>query len=133
MPGRPPKPRGLHVIEGTYRADRHAKIPAIAPDKLGNVPRWFDAEMRAEWARVTKDPVLREILNHTHRPTIIHHCVLYKRFVQDARGERPMPAAERQTFHSIQMQLGWTPASQSKLRVPDKPAEGNRFGALRTA
>lgn len=133
MPGRPPKPVLLHKIDGTFRKSRHNSVPVMEPSSLGNVPVWFTAGMRKEWHRITRDPVLKQILNHSHRPTIIHHCVLYERFLQDAKGERDMTASERQTFHSIQMQLGWTPASSAKIRIPDKPAEGNRFAAFRSA
>lgn len=120
-------------MEGTFRKDRHAGSAALPAGNVGRAPVWFDDEMREEWRRVTRDSVLKQILNQTHRPTLIHHCLLYKRFLQDARDERHMTSTERQTYHSIQMQMGWTPSSSSKLRMPDAQPTGNRFAALRSA
>ena len=133
---RPSKPLGLHVLHGTLvgrkkRREKRENELQLKPEELGAAPAYFDEAMKAEWNRVTQHPELRQILCTVHRPLIEHHCVLYARFIQDAKGERTLTASERQTFHSIQMQLGWTPASQSKVKTPAKPQAKSPWAALR--
>ncbi len=125
MPGRPRKATKLHVLQGTFRPSRHkgrVNEPKIDRD-LGNPPDYFNVAQCEEWARVRCLPQV----NYSHRPTAIHHCILYERMVQDARNERTMTASERQTFHSIQMQMGWTAAAQSKVSSAKEEKQVNPF------
>lgn len=124
---RPKTPIEIHKARGTLRAARKRESVnelQFSATGVGEPPEWFDAEQVAEWKRVTEHPELKRVLAPAHVPIVIHHCILFQRMVQDAKGERVMTASERQTFHSIQMQLGWTPASQAKVHVP-QPAETN--------
>lgn len=41
-----------------------------------------------------------------------------------------MTASERQSYHSLVMQLGFTPASQSKVSMPPAPAKENQWDKL---
>lgn len=130
---RPVTPIAIHKTRGTLRARRMASAEVelvLTPGSIGDAPAWFDDEMRAEWERVTSDCELKRVLAPAHRPTVEHHCLLYKRFLQDARGERQMMASERQTYHSIQMQLGWTPASQSKVHSKAEQKADDPWAAL---
>jgi hypothetical protein len=123
MPGRPPKPTALHILQGTGRKSRMKKRLAepVVSERLGAAPEFItsDEEMSASWAWVSALPQVTEM----HRPAAEHFCVLGKRFRQDARGERTMTASERQTYHSVQMQLGVTPASAAKTATPAKKAD----------
>lgn len=118
--GRPAIPISIHKSRGTYRTTRHAGIPEVHAGPIGDAPSWFQDEARSEWDRIKADPIRCLAVNSSHRAIVEHHCILYERFVQDAKGERLMTASERQTFHSIQMQLGWTPVTQAKLGAPKK-------------
>jgi phage terminase small subunit len=80
-------------------------------ERLTHPPKWFTETMRAEWRRLVALPHV----NSEHRAAVEHACVLYDRFVQDAQDTRKMTASERQTFHSLYMQLGCTPASSAKV------------------
>lgn len=123
--GRPRKPTALHVVQGTARKSRmKARSGEPKPTgPLGSPPKWFTPYQRAEWGRLRKFSWITE----AHRLTVQHHCILAERLKDDAIGQRqpdgrmlprPMSASERQTFHSLQMQLGLTPASSSKVSVP---------------
>jgi hypothetical protein len=70
--------------------------------------------MREEWVRLAALAHIKA----AHRTVALHACILYSRFVDDAQNVRKMTASERQTFHSVYMQLGCTPASQSKVSAP---------------
>lgn len=147
--GRPRKPVLLHKMDGTFRKDRHALRVSIPPERLGAPPEWLDIDAVEEWKRLTDHPVYGELLSKPHRGALIEYCVLFSRMVRDAKGmlfvrsieggkvveiEYRMTASERQTLNSLRMQLGLTPASQSKLtQAPETQPTGNRFAALRTA
>jgi hypothetical protein len=124
--GRPRKPTSLHVVQGTGRKSRM--------EKRSGEPK-ITASVGAPPEFIAGDPVTLEAwqwaaalpqVNASHRPVVEHFCVLYKRFRQDVADERVMSASERQTYHSIQMQLGATPAAQSKVSAPqeEKKATG---------
>lgn len=126
MPGRPPTPIALHKARGTYVESRHGGKLEVPDVTLGDPPCWFGKTMREEWERVRALPHIKA----AHRTTVEHHCVLYSRFVSDVKGRRPMSASERQTFHSIQMQLGLTPASQGKIAAPAAPSKDDPWAKL---
>ena len=119
MPGRPPTPIALHKTRGTLRSYHKGKRE-VAGSALGQPPDWMSELGRKEWERLAKVDHIRE----ENRTEVEHACVLYERFVQDAKGERDMLASERAQFHSIYMQLGLTPCSSAKISKPaDKPAD----------
>lgn len=119
MPGRPRKPTALHVLQGTGRKNRLANRvhePQVV-DGIGVAPEWFNETQREEWCRVGSLPWVKA----HHRPTVIRHCMLWDRMNEEGRGGKPMTASESQQFGSIQMQMGFTAASESKVSVA--PAE----------
>lgn len=120
--GKPRKPTKLHVIHGTLRTTRHGDRTAEPiTGAMGAAPEWFGAIARAEWDRIMGNEVCRQMVQFSDRADFEHYCVLYERFVLDAKEERHMGASERQTFHSLCMQLGFTPAARSKVAMPQKP------------
>lgn len=125
MPGRPPKPFLAHIAQGTDRArvkTREADKAHLEPGDIGPAPKWMNRTMAEEWDRVKSE---LPYLAPADRTTVEHHCVLYWRFLQDAKGKSGMTASERNAFHSIQMQLGRTPASRSKVTVPSSKPTAN--------
>ncbi len=116
MAGRPRKPAGLHVANGTYRADRHGGKLDVPDVSLGEAPEWFDDVARAEWIRLAE----MKHIKAAHKAEVEHYCVLYSRMIDDARGVKDMSSSSRQMLHSMSMQLGLTPASQGKIpAVPE--------------
>jgi len=81
-------------------------------------PDWMSETGRQEWIRCVGHPVIGRLLSALHKGTFEHYCVLYDRFVKDATGTEPMKASDRAAFHSLCMQLGFTPAAQSKVSMP---------------
>ena len=122
MAGRPRKPTKILEINGSARKDP-ARIAARGNEprinsSIGSVPEYLTGHAAAKWAEVVSDPDYGQVLNASHRETLAHYCFLHQRFVEDVMGERTMTASERQTYHSLAMQLGRTPAAQSKVSVP---------------
>lgn len=126
MPGRPKKPIGLHKVQGTARKQRledrinELNLPA---GPMGDPPEWFGDLAREEWSRLTNHEQYRLVLNPVHRSILIQHCALEQKFMLSMQGGAPMTASEFQMYNSGRMQLGITPASQSKVKMPtiDKP------------
>lgn len=123
--GRPRKP--TRVLEITGAAKNHpARIAARGNEPkitagIGDAPAYLTSHAAEKWAEIVSDPDYGQVLNASHRETLGHYCLLHQRFVEDVLGERTMTASERQTYHSLAMQLGRTPAAQSKVSVPAAP------------
>lgn len=127
---RPRKPTALHVIQGTMRAStkkQRENTLELEPGSPGDAPEWFDATARDEWERLTKDPDYSQVLSAVHRGALIEYCVLFGRMMAEARGDGKISASERQTLNSLRMQLGITPASQSKVKTTGKQQPKNKW------
>jgi hypothetical protein len=121
MAGRTRIPIEIRRQQGTLKARHLRRAEAgvqLPPGDLGDPPAHLDERAKAEWARVRAITDLQPILNSTYRPILEQHCALYSRFVADCLGERRMTEPERRTFHSIQIQLGWTPTTINKVPKP---------------
>lgn len=120
--GRPRKP--TRILEITGAAKNHpARIAARGNEpqiksSIGKAPEYLTSYAADKWDEIVSDPDYGQVLNSSHRETLGHYCLLYGRFVEDAKGDAPMSSSERQTFHSLAMQLGRTPAAQSKVSIP---------------
>lgn len=131
---RPTKPQALHILEGTNRKaadEKRANDLVLPAGAVGDPPEWLLGEGLAEWSRLTQDEHYKVVLSPVHRGALIEYCVLFGRMIEDAKGGDKMNSSQRQTFHSLRMQLGITPASQSKVKMdrPKAPSE-SRFARI---
>jgi P27 family predicted phage terminase small subunit len=128
---RPKKPLSLHKLQGTGRKSRieaRASELNLPAGSVGPAPEWFGEIARAEWDRLTTHEQYSQVLNPVHYGTLLHYCGLFERMVKELRGDKvtvdgvvqpaTLSASERQTLNSLAMQLGITPASQGKVRMP---------------
>lgn len=133
MAGRPRKPLLLHAIHGTARKDRHAKRGdelQITGEPLGDPPDFLAAEAAEEWIRLTNHAEYKQVLGSIHRSALIEYCTLHGRMIEDVRGGKEFGSTQRQVLSSLRMQLGLTPASQSKVKFPEKPKQGNPWAEV---
>jgi len=100
--------------------DARANELELKPGDMGSAPEWMPVVGRSEWERLRTDTDYSQVLAPAMRGLLEHYCLLYARMVDDAKGERIMSASERQTYHSLCMQLGLSPASQAKVNGPAK-------------
>ncbi len=126
MAGRPPTPIGVHKARGTYNATRHKGKAEVPNVEIGAPPAYFDELMLAEWERIGAIQHIKA----AHRVAVEHACVLYKQFVDDAKGIGAMSASKRAAFHSVYMQLGLTPASQAKIPAAPAAKTDNPYAKL---
>lgn len=120
---RPKKPIALHKLQGTarnHRLENRIEELALPPGPMGAAPAWFGDIAAEEWVALTTHPQYSQVLNPVHRGTLIEYCILFELMIQAAQGIKDITASQRQTLNSLRMQLGITPASQSKVRMPDK-------------
>lgn len=147
MPAR--KPYALHIAQGTNRArveKREAGAVHLTPGSVGECPAWISPEGREEWDRLVNDPEYGAILCPVQRGTLIDYCNLYGRMIrserrmlewqdgkpaEDGRIEK-LQQSEGNRLHSLRMQLGLTPASQSKVQAPVKSSPESPWAALKS-
>lgn len=148
------KPQALHIIHGTERArdkQKRKRELCLKAGPVGDCPAWINPEGREEWNRLTSDPDYSPVLAPAMRGTMIDYCNLYGRMIRaeqklsvwvekqeteqsDAKVDGPreaINASERQTLHSLRMQLGLTPASQSKVKVTKPTESENKFARFK--
>ena len=92
--GRKPKPPELHVMDGTYRPDRHGPRPAKPtncpelPDDLVDVeagetpscPTFLDEAAQLEWLRVVAELQAVGMVHALDRSLLAAHCQLWSRY-----------------------------------------------------
>jgi len=129
---RPRKPVSQLVDPKKHRLEKRLAELSLPAGPIGAAPEWFTAESRDEWDRLTGHAQYSLVLNPIHRGTVIEYCILYGRMVENARDGAKFSAAERQMLQSIRMQLGITPASQTKVRMPgEQKPEQSKWAATK--
>jgi P27 family predicted phage terminase small subunit len=139
--GRTRKPRALHVIEGTFKASRHAGLDVEAPAGVPDVPVGLTGVALEAWHTLTAYMQLQGTLSTVDAAALENHCRL---FALVARIEWEVEALESLTFdkdgepkaHPLVSQLragrmalrtslqefGLSPASRTRVTRPVTPA-----------
>ena len=119
---RPRKPKALHIIHGTARADRgHLDQFDLAPGGLGECPSVLVGAAREEWEALTNHREYSRVLTAVDRGMMIRYCHLHGRAMDAITGNgEPLMAAEQSLLHAMAMQMGLTPASRTKLKMPEQ-------------
>ena len=150
MRGRKPKPTTLKILEGNPGRrplnDREPQVPAEVPE----CPDFLDDEARAEWFRMGK--VLQDmgLLSLADRAALAAYCVVYSRWVTAERQvqrlgtivkspqknfpmKSPYLTVADQALEAMRRfmaELGLTPSSRSRIRVPKTPRAADEFDAF---
>jgi P27 family predicted phage terminase small subunit len=137
--GRPPKPDGAKVLEGTWRKDR-AQPSAFVPEAgTPKPPAELTKEARAEWNRVV--PLLEAdgILAFVDLAGLVAYCDSYgtwqratrmlkvkgltfktpKGYTQQ-RPEVSIADRARKQMVDFAREFGWTPSARGKVKPPAK-------------
>jgi P27 family predicted phage terminase small subunit len=143
--GRPPKPTHLHILDGTYREDRHgdaaANAPALEPvTTLPDAPDWLGDDGVVEWKRVGQELLEKNVLTLADLPSFAGYCASLERAIGAERAlqhgdyvittpagfgqARPEIAIARQAWAEVRkfaQEFGMTPSSRTRVRpVPTK-------------
>jgi P27 family predicted phage terminase small subunit len=130
--------------------DRHAsRMGELSiEDGIGNPPAYLPKEAKVEWKRLASHPQYGKALTSLDRDGFCEYCWLHARLAAEMQGVcaykldgeiiKPeggegllaLTASDSQRLHSLRMQLGLTPASRSKVRIPEKP-KANKWEVLK--
>lgn len=143
--GQNKKPKSLHVVEGTYRADRHKVRNQPRPRPVApSCPRWLDKEAKKEWLRVASELEKVGLLTHLDRAALAIYCCVWSNFrtyseiirregtvIEGHRGvprKHPLLPALHRAADGVRVwsqEFGMTPSSRTRLSVT-VPAEEDR-------
>lgn len=138
MAGRPPKPKSLHVLEGTFREDRHgSREDVLAGGRLVK-PEWLSDAAGELWGIVVgRFP--EGALSDVDGPALAMLCSSYDRWRHYATADgideykaATMAAMFAKQFVSLASRFGMTPADRAKLSLDHREVDNDEirfFGA----
>ena len=133
--GRPRKPVAEHLLNGTYRADRHGDAPWM-PDGAPVMPAWLSAEARTLWQSLV--PSLTGIATAVDSTELAALCDWWSIYRQtrvelDKIEDRQSTAYYKllqlagmawNNFSGIAAKFGLSPSDRAKLQVPPPQTSG---------
>lgn len=135
MPGRPPKPTSLHIVQGTARKKRMEarKGELVLEAAMPAAPDWMPAEAQREWGRVTSLSKYVRALSEVDRAMLVTYCLIWAEIADHVRATGSsigIQSARLTVFSNIAAKLGMNPSDRVKIRVPDEDKPANKFAAL---
>lgn len=117
------KPDNIHLLQGTYKPSLHGD-PETKPKpkgEIGNPPEWMPELAAEEWNRKKKILSDAGLLRLADEIIFAQYCLL----VEDLQTELfKFTAAKHTQLRLLQMEMGMTPASRSKIVLEsDEPAD----------
>jgi P27 family predicted phage terminase small subunit len=141
--GRKPKPRALHILDGTFREDRHGGVAVEPAAGVPSCPIWLDRESKAEWRRVVKVLADTGVLTLADRGVLTTYCVAWSEMhaaAKDLKAGRyqsvgedghlaahPALAHYRAAWKALQSAgalLGLDPSSRTRLKGKEEAPQG---------
>ena len=116
------KPDNLHILEGTFRKDRH-NAPENQVDIDGDLPKcptWLDADAKKEWKRIVKALKPLRILTAADFMVMIQYVQLFSEFKREGS---EFTAAKHTQLRMMYGELGLSPASRAKLNLATSDEE----------
>ena len=136
------KSKQLHVLSGSYRADRHdgKGQPKPRPVAPAAPPSWLDKEAKAEWRRVGPELEKLGLLTALDRAAFAIYCTCWSDFrcyseiveregavIEGHRGvlrKHPLLPALHQAADAVRVwaqEFAMTPLSRSRINLPTEP------------
>lgn len=117
------KPDNVHLLNGTYRADRHGDIdskPEWSED-LPEMPEYLDKRARKEWRSILLNAPVGVIIK-TDNTILAQFCMLVSKL---AKQKHEFNSTDHTQLKLIGQQLGFTPGSRGKIGgAPKKNNDG---------
>lgn len=141
MPGRPPKPTAIHLLQGTAQKCRidARKGELLLPGGMPEAPDWMPAEAQREWGRITSISKYAKCLTEADRGTLTMYCLQWAALKASVAGvEMPdgsmsfpqMQTSEKALMMNIAAKLGMNPSDRVKIRMPEEPKAVNKFAGI---
>jgi P27 family predicted phage terminase small subunit len=138
------KPTALHVLDGTFRADRHNDAEPKPTAGAPSCPTWLDREAKAEWRRIVPELERLGLLTVVDRAALTCYCqawselndatrVLKRAGRYQAVGEdghltpHPALAHQRAAWKAVKdfcALFGLDPSSRTRLKGKDEKPKG---------
>ena len=126
MAGRKRKPPALHLLQGTFRKDRHGPRPADGAEPSATLvstsrPKYLRGRAAALWGEVA---ALCWWLTATDSFKAGMWCALQAEF---ERGPAKMTAARINALRALGSELGLDPATRARMQVGRRTSSGDGF------
>lgn len=145
------KPARLKVLQGTARPDREGHDEPRPRPVVPSMPRGLDARARRLWHDLAPRLEPLGLLRETDAPMFVALCESWARYreacqrlretIQAVRGQKPSSAeglhwirkveisvsSAEQSFTRLAREFGLSPASRSRLDVPDPERSEDDF------
>lgn len=111
-------PDNVHLLKGTHRPTRHGKPeekPQVTDTISKTPPRWFPAEAKKEWRRITKIMLNSNVLTSADTSTLSQYCLLFAQLQTELND---FPAARHTQLRLCAVELGLTPSARGKITIP---------------
>ena len=121
------KPDNVHVLNGTYRADKHGET-GTKPDwstDAPEMPDYLDEYAQREWVQTMEDAPSGVLLK-TDKIILAQYCIMVSDMIKSCEGGDRFTAADHTQLRLIQQELGFTPISRGK--IGGKPKENDKDG-----
>ena len=125
-------PDAVHQRRGTLKPSRHGdpKTKLQLDAWIGEPPLELDDEGKREWFRVCAAMRESGVLTRVDRTVLMQYCDMYSDFVKHVAAREPWPPANHAQLRIMCDTLGFTPASRSKIVVPQPPKQTGGFADL---
>jgi hypothetical protein len=120
MPGRPPVPRQVKLLKGTFRPDRvRGRQPQ--PDVGCVRPRWLTPAARVEWNRIAPRLIEARIVTTIDADSLGIYCSLLAEFrTRLAKGDVPSVRLSAE-IRAWAARFGITPSDRERITVTPAP------------
>jgi phage terminase small subunit len=133
MAGRPPKPTGAKILQGTFRKGRqNLDEPQFVPlTEIPAPPRKLKAEAKREWDRVIEYVIKNNLCGAEGLSILATYCSLHAVIVSDEKkGE--FKAAILAQYRALAERFALDPSSRAKVHVKQRKTESaNPWEALK--
>lgn len=151
--GRPPKPRALKLLQGTFRKERALSEPEPTRE-IPPVPGHLSDEAKVEWGRVSQELYSLGLLTRIDRGALAAYCEAWSDWVEATRMcattdgkdrkviktaagnfiENPYYSIKKRAaelMHKFMTEFGMTPASRTRIEsIPVDKSDHNPFSNL---
>lgn len=111
----------VHELKRTFRKDRHQKTPAnnVSNSGVPLKPAFIKGPAATEWTRVVKELKSEGVVSVLDKAILVQYCLLWgelhRRMTRPKDDDEPLSAAWHNQFRLVQQELGFTPASRTKV------------------
>jgi phage terminase small subunit len=121
-------PDEFHILNGSFRSDRHGdpevKATTSEPDDW-TAPDFLDEAAGSEWRRIVELYANRKIITKAHLMPLAAYCVLSSKLT---RTPETFTSSDHAQLRGYASTFGFTPVDSDRISVPKE--QSSRFANL---